>query len=136
MQGRPIDVQFRVVFQDGRIRWIHSRGRTVCDEFGRPRRLVGVKVDITDRKAAEQRLQEQQRNLAHSARVSVAGELSSALSHELNQPLAAILANAAAARRFLLHDPPGHAGDQRHPRSHRRGQPPRRLPSSPASARC
>ena len=69
-------------------------------------RLVGVKVDITERKAAEQRLQEQQRNLAHSARVSVAGELSSALSHELNQPLAAILANAAAARRFLLHDPP------------------------------
>ena len=106
VQGRPIDVQFRVVFQDGRIRWIHSRGRTVCDELGRPMRLVGVKVDITERKTAEQRLQEQQRNLAHSARVSIAGELSSALSHELNQPLAAILANAAAARRFLLHDPP------------------------------
>ena len=106
VQGRPIDVQFRVAFQDGRIRWIHSRGRTVCDELGRPMRLVGVKVDITERKAAEQRLQEQQRTLAHSARVSVAGELSSALSHELNQPLAAILANAAAARRFLLHDPP------------------------------
>ena len=69
-------------------------------------RMVGVKVDITERKAAEQRLHEQQRNLAHSSRVSVAGELSSALSHELNQPLAAILANAAAARRFLLHDPP------------------------------
>ena len=106
VHGRPIDVQFRVVFPDGRIRWIHSRGRTVCDELGRPMRLVGVKADITERKAAEQRLQEQQRHFAHSARVSVAGELSSALSHELNQPLAAILANAAAARRFLLHDPP------------------------------
>jgi len=106
VRGLPIDVQFRVVFPDGRIRWIHSRGRTVNDELGQPMRLVGVKVDITERKAAEQRLQEQQRNLAHSARVSVAGELSSALSHELNQPLAAILANAAAARRFLLHDPP------------------------------
>ena len=106
VHGRPIDVQFRVVFQDGRIRWIHSRGRTVCDELGRPMRIIGVKVDITERKAAEQRLQEQQRNLAHSARVSIAGELSSALSHELNQPLAAILANAAAARRFLAHDPP------------------------------
>jgi PAS domain S-box-containing protein len=105
-QGRPIDVQFRVVFQDGRIRWIHSRGRTVCDELGRPMRIIGVKVDITERKLAEQRLQEQQRNLAHSSRVSIADELSSALSHELNQPLAAILANAAAARRFLTHDPP------------------------------
>ena len=106
VQGRPIDVQFRVVFQDGRIRWIHSRGRTVCDDVGRPMRIIGVKVDITERKLAEQRLQEQQRNLAHSARVSIADELSSALSHELNQPLAAILANAAAARRFLTHDPP------------------------------
>ena len=36
----------------------------------------------------------------------MAGELSTALAHELNQPLAAILANAGAARRFLLHDPP------------------------------
>jgi signal transduction histidine kinase len=106
MQGRPIDVQFRILFKDGRIRWIHSRGRTVSDERGRPMRIIGVKVDVTERKAAEQRLQEQQRNLAHSARVSMAGELSSALSHELNQPLAAILANAAAARRFLTHDPP------------------------------
>jgi len=106
MHGRPIDVQFRVVFPDGRIRWIHSRGRTVLDEQGRPLRTVGVKVDITERKMAEQRLHEQQRSLAHSSRVSVAGELSSALAHELNQPLAAILANAGAARRFLLHDPP------------------------------
>ena len=107
MAGRPsIDVQFRMVFPDGRISWIHSKGRTVCDEQGQPMRLIGVKVDVTQRKAAEQRMHEQQRNLAHSARVSVAGELSSALSHELNQPLAAILANAAAARRFLLHDPP------------------------------
>ena len=106
MRGRPIDVEFRVVLAPGRIRWIHSRGRTLCDELGRPVRMVGVKVDITERKAAEQRLREEHRSLAQSARVSVAGELSSALAHELNQPLAAILANASAARRFLRHDPP------------------------------
>ena len=51
-------------------------------------------------------MHQQQRNLAHLSRVSVAGELSIALAHEVNQPLAAILANASAARRFLLHDPP------------------------------
>jgi PAS domain S-box-containing protein len=106
LRGRAIDVEFRVVFPDGRIRWIHSRGRTVYDELGRPARMVGVKVDVTERKRAEHRLQAQQRTLAHSARVSVAGELSSTLTHELNQPLAAILANAGAARRFLLQDPP------------------------------
>ena len=135
VHGRSIDVQFRVVFPDGRVRWIHSRGRTVCDELGQPMRLVGVKVDITERKAAEQRLQEQQRKLAHSARVSVAGELSSALSHELNQPLAAILANAAAARRFLLHDPRtcGRSATSSKRLPMTTAAPPR---SSPASGRC
>ncbi|HET7217057.1 MAG TPA: ATP-binding protein, partial [Vicinamibacterales bacterium] len=44
--------------------------------------------------------------LAHSSRVSMADELSAALAHEVNQPLAAILANASAARRFLTHNPP------------------------------
>jgi PAS domain S-box-containing protein len=106
MRGRPIDVEFRIVLPDGRIRWIHSRGRTICNELGQPVRMVGVKVDVTERKAAEQRLHAEQRRLAHSAHVSVAGELSSVLAHELNQPLAAILANASAARRFLRRDPP------------------------------
>jgi signal transduction histidine kinase len=104
--GRGVDVEFRVVFPDGRIKWILSKGKTVFDADGRAVRMVGVKMDLTARRAAELQIQEQGRRLAHRAGVSVAGELSVALAHELNQPLAAILANAAAARRFLLHEPP------------------------------
>ena len=104
--GRDIDVEFRVRFQDGRVKWIHSKGRTLCNRAGHPTRVVGVKVDITERKAAEMRIHEQQQDLARSSRTAVAGELSIALAHELNQPLAAILANAGAARRYLLTDPP------------------------------
>jgi signal transduction histidine kinase/ligand-binding sensor domain-containing protein len=47
----------------------------------------------------------QQAELAHSSRVSLLGELSASLSHELKQPLAAILTNAQAAMRFLNDDP-------------------------------
>ena len=104
--GGEIDVEFRVVFPDGRIKWILSKGRTILDDEGRPARMIGVKVDVTERKFAEFQMHRQQRELAHLSRVAVAGELSSALAHEVNQPLAAILANASAARRFLLHDPP------------------------------
>jgi two-component system, LuxR family, sensor kinase FixL len=104
--GRAVDVEFRILFPDGRIKWILSRGQTVSDLEGRPVRLVGVKVDITARKCAELQIQEQRSLLAQLSRVSVAGELSIALAHEMNQPLAAILANASAARRFLRHDPP------------------------------
>jgi signal transduction histidine kinase len=50
---------------------------------------------------AQGELQRQREQLAHLTRVGVLGELSGALAHELNQPLAAILSNAQAARRFL-----------------------------------
>jgi two-component system, LuxR family, sensor kinase FixL len=60
--------------------------------------------DVTDRKLAESMLQEQQRELAHLSRVAALGELSGALAHELNQPLAAILANARAAQRMISGD--------------------------------
>jgi C4-dicarboxylate-specific signal transduction histidine kinase len=103
--GRDIDAEFRVVFPDGRIKWILSRGRAICDADGRLLRIVGVKVDITARKVAELQIQEQRRVLAQRSREWVAGELSSVLAHEVNQPLAAILCNATAARQHLHRDP-------------------------------
>lgn len=57
--------------------------------------------DITERRRAEQEVALQRRQLAHLGRVALVGELSGALAHELNQPLAAILANARAACRML-----------------------------------
>ncbi len=62
--------------------------------------------DVTERKRAELMLQEQQRELAHLSRVAALGELSGALAHELNQPLAAILANTRAAQRMMSADQP------------------------------
>lgn len=106
VRGQPFEVEFRICLPDGSTKWILSTGRPVSDETGQAVRLVGVKLDITRRKAAEMYMQERRRELARFSRVSVAGELSTALAHEVNQPLAAILANAGAARRYLRHDPP------------------------------
>ena len=105
-RGRSFDVEFRVLFPDGRIKWIQSKGKPILDDEGHPQRVIGVKADVTRRKLAELHLHEQHQKLALSSRASVAGELWVALAHELNQPLAAILVNASAARRFLLQDPP------------------------------
>jgi C4-dicarboxylate-specific signal transduction histidine kinase len=63
--------------------------------------LITMVRDITERRRAEQEVAMQRRQLAHLSRVALVGELSGALAHELNQPLAAILANARAARRML-----------------------------------
>jgi len=61
-------------------------------------------VDITERKQAELEAARQQHDLAHLARVTTLGELSSSLAHELTHPLTAILSNAQAAQRFLARD--------------------------------
>jgi two-component system, LuxR family, sensor kinase FixL len=58
-------------------------------------------VDLTERRQAELEAARQREELAHLSRVLVAGELSGALAHELNQPLTAILTNAQAAQRLL-----------------------------------
>jgi two-component system sensor kinase FixL len=62
-------------------------------------RLVIVTIrDASCKQRMKQRLEEMQRELFHLSRYTVLGELASAITHELNQPLAAIAAYAAAAR--------------------------------------
>jgi C4-dicarboxylate-specific signal transduction histidine kinase len=76
------------------------------DATGKVTHFVGVKEDITERKRAEAELLQQRSQLAHLSRVTMLGELSGSMAHELNQPLTAILSNAQAAQRFLADDQP------------------------------
>jgi C4-dicarboxylate-specific signal transduction histidine kinase len=62
--------------------------------------------DIDDQKWAERALQTAQAELAHVTRVTTLGELSASIAHEINQPLAAIVANAEATLRLLSRDVP------------------------------
>ena len=96
--------EYRVVLPDGRMRWIASQGRIELDGRGKPVRVRGVSLDITHRKQADLERQTHRNEVAHLLRVASLGELSSALAHELNQPLAAILSNAQAGQRFLAQD--------------------------------
>jgi len=58
-------------------------------------------LDVTERRRASVEAEKSRQELAHTLRVSTVGELTTSIAHELNQPLAAILANAQAARRLL-----------------------------------
>lgn len=62
--------------------------------------LVGT-IDISQRVRAEERLRQVQAEFAHAARISVLGELTASIAHEVNQPLSAITTNAAAGLRWL-----------------------------------
>jgi two-component system sensor kinase FixL len=63
--------------------------------------FAGFVRDVSARQEAEERLRELQAELVHVARLSAMGEMASALAHELNQPLTAIINYAQAARRAL-----------------------------------
>jgi len=99
--GEVLDNDFRVMRQSGELRWVTGKARARRDSSGRIIRVTGVVMDITDRKQAEAESQSQRLQLAHLTRVSILGQLSGALAHELAQPLTAILSNAQAAQRFL-----------------------------------
>jgi PAS domain S-box-containing protein len=68
---------------------------------GRRLALATVCRDISQRRRTELTLSKAQQELAHASRVLSIGELTASLAHEINQPLAAIVTNANAARRWL-----------------------------------
>ena len=63
--------------------------------------FVGIIHDLTAQKSAERRVRELTAELVHTSRLSAMGQLSSALAHELNQPLTAIMNYSQAARDML-----------------------------------
>jgi two-component system sensor kinase FixL len=71
---------------------VHAEGRRV---------FAGFLHDVSARRRAEERLRELQSELIHVSRLSAMGEMASALAHELNQPLTAIMNYAQAARRMV-----------------------------------
>ena len=95
------DEEYRIVRPDGTVRWIWDRGFPILDESGHIYRIAGLAEDITHRKLAEDQLRRQQVELARMSRLSLAVELASNLAHELNQPLAAIVAYTQACLALL-----------------------------------
>ena len=95
------DVQYRVQAADGAVRWIHGRGRCVEPDDGAGPKLFGVSMDVTARKQAEASAAQKRAELEHVARVATIGELTATLTHELQQPLAAILINSHVVERLL-----------------------------------
>lgn len=98
--------ELRVPLSEGQTRWIAARGQIDRDPAGKPLLMHGVMLDISARRQSELELQGLRAQITHTDRVSMMGQLASALAHELNQPLGAILRNAEAAELFLQHESP------------------------------
>jgi PAS domain S-box-containing protein len=55
---QPTEGEWQVVWPDGSVHWIAARWRMLMDESGKPSRVVGVNMDVTERKRAEEALHE------------------------------------------------------------------------------
>jgi signal transduction histidine kinase len=67
--------------------------------------VVVTRADISERRRAQQDIEERRSEVTHLARIGMLGQLSGALAHELRQPLASILANAQSAQLLLRREP-------------------------------
>ena len=100
------EIQFRIHRRDGGIRWIEHACQPVFDDQNNPSGFRVSNRDITERKHYETETLRLQSELAHVDRVSTISHLTSALAHEINQPLAAMRSYAQAGLRFLDADQP------------------------------
>jgi signal transduction histidine kinase/ActR/RegA family two-component response regulator len=80
-EGRDHFIEYRFLHPDGGQRWVEGRGKLFRDQGGRPVRLIGVCLDVTDRKRSEEALREADRRK---------DEFLATLAHELRNPLAPI----------------------------------------------
>jgi PAS domain S-box-containing protein len=86
-----LDIQYRVVWDDGSVHWIRDVGRTVLDETGSPIGMYGIKFDVSERVRAEEELRRTQK-------LESIGVLAGGLAHDFNNLLTSILASVSLAR--------------------------------------
>jgi PAS domain S-box-containing protein len=102
-KGEPVEYETRLRRgADGQYRWFQTRLAPLRDKRGKLVKWCGVATDIEDRKRADQL----QADLAHTNRVSLLGELTASIAHEVNQPLSGVVVNAGACMRWLARDIP------------------------------
>ena len=90
--GEPVEGEWRVVWPDGIVRWLSGRWQAFKDESGKPLRMIGVNIDITDRKRAEEALQRQHKTLQHLLQSS--DHERQVIAYEIHDGLAQQLAGA------------------------------------------
>jgi PAS domain S-box-containing protein len=104
--GLPFLMRYRRRGKDGLYRWTEGRAEPLRDPDGKIVQWYAVSLDIEDETRAQEALRQASAKLAQATQAASLAELSASIAHEVNQPLAAIVANSHACQRWLKSDPP------------------------------
>jgi PAS domain S-box-containing protein len=104
--GEPYVRRHRLRRFDGVYRWVETRASPMRDTSGQIVQWNGACLDIEDQVRAQEELRASQDRLARAGQAASLAELSASIAHEVNQPLAALVANAHALKRWLSAAPP------------------------------
>src|SRR4029453_13353394 len=88
-QKRNFVLEFRIILPDGTVKYIQSTGHPLLSAEGELGEMVATHVDVTERRRAQQeheRLRQLESDLAHVNRLSIMGELTASLAHEILHP--------------------------------------------------
>jgi|GEM_PF-3673782 PAS domain S-box-containing protein len=83
--------QFRLLHQDGSVRWVYARGHAIRDSEGRAVRMLGTGIDITEQKQAEEETKRLEKRLQIAEKMEALGTLASGITHDFNNYLSVIL---------------------------------------------
>lgn len=99
--GSTAPIEYRIVRPDGMERIVRRESAVVFDDEKRAIRLYGTLQDVTERRLAERRERELERQLLHSQKLEALGTLAGGIAHDLNNTLVPIMAlSKLTARRF------------------------------------
>lgn len=104
--SEPFELEQRVRDKHGAYRRFLIRYVPLLDEQGRVQRWYTAAFDVEDSKQVQEQVEQARTELAHMSRVTTLGTLTASIAHEVNQPLAGIITNAATCLRMLNADPP------------------------------
>lgn len=104
--GEPYHMKHRLRRFDGQYHWVETRAAPMRDANGNIVQWNGICLDIDAEVQAQDELRQARERLARASQAASLAELSASIAHEVNQPLAAIVANSHAGQRWLMADPP------------------------------
>ena len=105
-EKRDFFAEFRILLPDGTVKYLEANSHHEFSPLGALLEVVCTNVDVTERKRAENELRATQDRLARASQAATVAELSASIAHEINQPLAGIVASAQTCRTWLSGEQP------------------------------